>query len=318
MIVHQVEAVVLRTWPVHEADQIVSLFTRDFGKIKGVAKSAARSRRRFGGALEPMTHVRAHYAEKPTQELVRLDSFEILHSPLAEPVDYARAAALAFFAEVLEQTLPDHDPHDVVFRLLLSVLEQTRVDHIWMPITYFALWTTRLMGWLPDLSRCLFCGASLAGQPAYFRFSSDGLVCVEHRQVGENGSHGATLTPDSQIWRFECFVPRHPPLRPNPGPAAAAPTSAASPSKVWSATWSENSPPSPPSPASAVGRNGKEAGDLFSLLGMRASSSSRRSDALYQGTTSVGPLRPKKSGLYILRKSCDPEGTAESPGRSPG
>jgi DNA repair protein RecO (recombination protein O) len=190
MSVHQVEAVVLRTWPIHEADQIVSLFTRDYGKIKGVAKAAAKSRRRFGGALEPMTYVRAHYAEKPSQELVRLDSFDILHSPLAEPVDYARAAALAFFAEVLEQTLPDHDPHDLVFRLLLSVLEQTRVDQIWMPITYFALWTTRLMGWLPDLSRCLRCGVSLAGQPAYFHFSSDGLVCVEHRHGGEGVTRG--------------------------------------------------------------------------------------------------------------------------------
>ncbi len=205
MTVHQVEAVVLRTWPIHEADQIVSLFTRDFGKIKGVAKSAARSRRRFGGALEPMTHVRAHYAEKPSQELVRLDSFEILHSPLAEPVDYARATALAFFAEVLEQTLPDHDPHDVVFRLLLSVLEQTRVNHIWMPITYFALWTTRLMGWLPDLSRCLFCGALLAGQPAYFHFFSDGLACVDHKQVGDNSSQGAMLTPDSQVLALRIF-----------------------------------------------------------------------------------------------------------------
>jgi DNA repair protein RecO (recombination protein O) len=218
MSVHQVEAVVLRTWPIHEADQIVSLFTRDFGKIKGVAKSAARSRRRFGGALEPMTHVRAHYAEKPSQELVRLDSFEILHSPLAEPVDYARATALAFFAEVLEQTLPDHDPHDVVFRLLLSVLEQTRVDHIWMPITYFALWTTRLMGWLPDLSRCLFCGASLAGQPAYFHFFSDGLVCVEHKQMGDNSAHGATLTPDSQVLAVRIFriVAPQPRGRPSP------------------------------------------------------------------------------------------------------
>ena len=201
MSVNQVEAVVLRTWPIHEADQIVSLFTRDYGKIKGVAKAAAKSRRRFGGALEPMTHVRAHYAERPSQELVRLDSFDILHSPLAEPVDYARAAALAFFAEVLEQTLPDHDPHDLVFRLLLSVLEQTRVDHIWMPITYFALWTTRLMGWLPDLSRCLLCGVSLAGQPAYFHFSSDGLVCVEHRHGGE----GVTLTPDSQMLAVRMF-----------------------------------------------------------------------------------------------------------------
>jgi DNA repair protein RecO (recombination protein O) len=205
MIAHQVEAIVLRTWPIHEADQIVSLFTRDYGKIKGVAKAAARSRRRFGGALEPMTHVRAHYAEKPSQELVRLDSFDILHSPLAEPVDYARAAALAFFAEVLEQTLPDHDPHDAVFRLLLSVLEQTRVNHIWMPITYFALWTTRLMGWLPDLSRCLICGEALTGQPAYFHSFSDGLVCATHRQVGENGSLGALLAPDSQVLAVKIF-----------------------------------------------------------------------------------------------------------------
>jgi DNA repair protein RecO (recombination protein O) len=199
----QAEAVVLRTWPIHEADQIVSLFTRDYGKIKGVAKSAARSRRRFGGALEPMTQVRAHYAEKPSQELVRLDSFEILRSPLAEPVDYARATALAFFAEVLERTLPDHDPHDAVFRLLLSVLEQTRVGHIWMPLTYFALWTTRLMGWLPDLSHCLLCGVALSGQPAYFRFSSDGLFCADHRQ-GE-GSNGAALAPDSQMLAIRMF-----------------------------------------------------------------------------------------------------------------
>ena len=53
MIVRQVEAVVLRTWPIHEADQIVSLFTRDYGKIKGVAKSAARSRRRLAAPLSP-------------------------------------------------------------------------------------------------------------------------------------------------------------------------------------------------------------------------------------------------------------------------
>jgi DNA repair protein RecO (recombination protein O) len=92
-----------------------------------------------------------------------------------------------------------------VFRLLLSVLEQTRVDHIWMPITYFALWTTRLMGWLPDLGRCLLCGVSLAGQAAYFHFSSDGLVCGEHRHGGENGSFAVSLTPDSQMLAVRIF-----------------------------------------------------------------------------------------------------------------
>jgi DNA repair protein RecO (recombination protein O) len=193
VIAHQVEAIVLRTWPIHEADQIVSLFTRDFGKIKGVAKAAARSRRRFGGAMEPMTHVRASYAEKPRQELVRLDSFDIVTSPLSAPIDYARAAALAFFSEVLEETLPDHDPHDAVFRLLVAVLSFTRNGSIWMPVTYFALWTTRLMGWLPELTSCVHCGAALTGQPAYFHPQIDGLFCAQHRRAGS-----FTLSMESQ------------------------------------------------------------------------------------------------------------------------
>ena len=193
MAVQQAEAVVLRTWLLHEADQIVSLFTREQGKIKGIAKSAAKSRRRFGGALEPMTHVRASFLEKPKQELVRLDFCEILRSPMREPVDYARLSALAFYAEVLDETLADHDPNDPVFRLLLSVLDATHSGQVWLPVTYFALWMTRLMGWLPDLLHCLQCGKPFAGEPAYFHSMRDGLFCKEHRQLA-----GRALTPESQ------------------------------------------------------------------------------------------------------------------------
>src|ERR1039458_3225197 len=119
------EAVVLRTWPVNEADLIVSFFTRDYGRVKGVAKSALKSRKRFGGALEPMTVARAWFAERPRQELVRLDQLEILRSPLSAPVDHTRMAVLSFYAEVLDEILPERDPQDAVFRLLVSVLEQT-------------------------------------------------------------------------------------------------------------------------------------------------------------------------------------------------
>jgi DNA repair protein RecO (recombination protein O) len=187
------EAVVLRTWPIQEADQIVSLFTREQGKVKGVAKSAAKSRRRFGGALEPMTYVRASYLERPRQELVRLDFFEILRSPLSVPVDYTRLAALAFFAEVVDETQADHDPNDAVFRLLLAVLEAAESGEIWMPVTYFALWMARLMGWLPELRHCLLCGEAFAGEPAYFHALSDGLVCVHHRRLASG-----TLAAESQ------------------------------------------------------------------------------------------------------------------------
>src|SRR6202008_3112478 len=98
MAVMTSEAVVLRTWPVHESDLIVSFFTRDYGKMRGVAKSALKSRKRFGGALEPMTEARAWFAERPRQELVRLDQLEIVRSPLALPVDATRLGVLSFYA----------------------------------------------------------------------------------------------------------------------------------------------------------------------------------------------------------------------------
>src|SRR5882757_7515212 len=167
MIQHVGEAIVLRTWPFHEADLLVSLFTRDQGRVRGVARHARGSRRRFGGALEPMTHVRASYAEKPRQELVRLDAFEILSSPLTRPIDYARTAALELVAEVLEE-LPEGGVDDAVFRLAVAVAAEMQVGRVGVPVTYFCLWMSRLMGWMPELGRCSVCGTDLRGARVWY------------------------------------------------------------------------------------------------------------------------------------------------------
>jgi DNA repair protein RecO (recombination protein O) len=202
------EAVVLRTWPVHEADLIVSLFTREYGKLRGVAKSASKSRRRFGGALEPMTQARAWFVERPGQELARLDQLEILRSPLSAPVDQARLTVLSFFAEVLEEALPEHDPQETVFRLLVSVLEHTTAvqsenTQPWMALTYFSLWMTRLMGLLPDIAHCTACGEALTPPEVFFHRHADGLFCAVHR----NGSAGA-MSADS--WQLAMRMMRAP------------------------------------------------------------------------------------------------------------
>jgi DNA repair protein RecO (recombination protein O) len=186
------EAVILRTWPVHEADLIVSFFTRDYGRVRGVAKSALKSRKRFGGALEPMTVARAWFAERPRQELVRLDRLEIVSSPLSAPVDLARMAVLSFFAEVLDEALPEHDPQETVFRLLLAVLDQTTVEQPWMPLTFFSLWMTRLMGLLPDIAHCTVCREALIAGQTSFNALGDGLFCPTHR----NGN-SSELSADS-------------------------------------------------------------------------------------------------------------------------
>ena len=202
------EAVVLRSWPVHESDLIVSFFTRDYGRMRGVAKAALKSRKRFGGALEPMTLARAWFAERPRQELVRLDQLEILRSPLSATVDQARMAVLSFYAEVLDEALPERDPQDAVFRLLVGVLEQTasaksETVQPWMALTYFSLWMTRLMGLLPDIGRCIVCGDALEATEVSFSQYADGLFCALHR----NGSASA-LSADS--WHLAQRMLRQP------------------------------------------------------------------------------------------------------------
>ncbi len=201
MIQRQTEAIVLRAWPFQEADLLVSLFTREQGRIKGVARHAMRSRRRFGGALEPMTHVRATYAERPRQELVRLDAFEILSSPLSRPIDYARTAALQMVAEVLEEALPEQAPEDAVFRLALAVLEEVQVGRVSLPITYFALWMNRLMGWMPELGHCVVCGLDLRGGTAWYSPTGDGLTCPDDRHNGSIALSAESAAIATRIFR---------------------------------------------------------------------------------------------------------------------
>src|ERR1700758_5537451 len=200
MALRESEAIVLRSYPLREADLLVTLFTRVEGKIRGVARSAKKSKRRFGGALEPLTYVRAYYEDRQGQELTRLDSCEVIESPLASEVSYPRAVALAHVAELLDELLPDREANDAVFRLALSVLAGLRGPAGWMPVTYFQLWMTRLMGYLPDLSECITCGRVLNGNRAFFHALADGLMCLDDKRLASS-----EISNDSRLLAAQMF-----------------------------------------------------------------------------------------------------------------
>lgn len=203
------EAIVLRTYPLREADLLVTLFTRSEGKVRGVARSAKKSKKRFGGALEPLTYVRAFYEDREGQELARLNSLEVLESPLASEVTYPRATALAHVAELLDELLPDREPNDAVFRLALSVLGNLRGGKIWGPVTYFELWLSRLTGFLPDLSQCMVCGEVLNGNRAFYHALADGLVCAADKRLASSEMSGESRLLAAQMFRapLETFAP---------------------------------------------------------------------------------------------------------------
>jgi len=189
------EALVLQTYPLKEADLVVSFLTRDQGKLRGVAKRARRPKNRFGAGLERLSHVRIEYFQRETRELVNLDSCELIQSQFGLLADYQAGVALDYFAEVAEQMLPAAEPSEKFFRLLLAVLESMRgaaPGAVARAVDYFSLWAVRFSGWLPDLRVCLGCGSVLDDpehpERAFFSRGQAGLMCANCRRALGGGN----------------------------------------------------------------------------------------------------------------------------------
>ena len=146
MPLHTTDALILRTYKLGESDRIVVFLTRDRGKKRGVAKNARQSRRRFGGALEPMTYGRVGYVERERRELVRLDYVEQLRSPLSA-VDGEALWYVSYFAELIDEWAQEADPNETLFRLGVSMVDAIAIGVPIEPLArYFEYWLLRLQG----------------------------------------------------------------------------------------------------------------------------------------------------------------------------
>jgi DNA repair protein RecO (recombination protein O) len=148
------ESFVLRTYPFREADLIVSFFTRDQGKLRGVAKRARRPKSSFGAGLERLSLVRVTYLQRENRDLVSLFTSELIRSPFTLQTAYETGVGLDYIAEVAELLLPEGEVNEKFFRLILAVtgyLFDKPVCGLWPAVTYFGLWAVRLSGILPDV-----------------------------------------------------------------------------------------------------------------------------------------------------------------------
>jgi DNA repair protein RecO (recombination protein O) len=140
------DALILRTYKLGESDRLVVFLTRDRGKKRGVAKNARQSRRRFGGALEPMTCVRVGYVERERRELVSVNFAEAFRSPLSA-LDGQALAYVGYFAELIDEWAPDSDPNETLFRLGAATVEAMAAGVPIEPLArYFEYWLLRLQG----------------------------------------------------------------------------------------------------------------------------------------------------------------------------
>ena len=146
MPAYTTDALILRTYKLGESDRIVVFLTRDRGKKRGVARNARQSRRRFGGALEPMTLGRVGYVEHERRELVHLQYVEPVRSPLSVR-DVEALGYVEYFAELIDEWSPEADPGETMFRLGASIVDALAAGVPVDPLArYFEFWLLKLQG----------------------------------------------------------------------------------------------------------------------------------------------------------------------------
>jgi DNA repair protein RecO (recombination protein O) len=185
MPARETEAIILKTFPLGEADRLVSFYGRASGRLRGVAAGARRIKNRYGSTLEVLSHVQLRYVERETRDLVRIQECELLESFHRAQSDYGLSTGLALISEIAERTLPEQEVGEPMFRLLLLAAREVERRGSWeLPLAYFTFWTVKLGGYLPPLARCASCGRGLVEQPGFHFGQSSGLSCENCRQPG--------------------------------------------------------------------------------------------------------------------------------------
>lgn len=152
-------AIVLRSWAYGESDKIVSFLTRDFGKIRGIAKGAKRSRKRFLNVLEPFTLVQLRFQERPHSALAFVHSCDWVYVFREIARDLAKIAHASYLVEITDELTRDGDDSLSLFEHLRSGLRFLE-GNAPAPefLTAFELTLLRLAGFQPILDQCQRCG----------------------------------------------------------------------------------------------------------------------------------------------------------------
>ena len=178
MKIARTEAIVLHTFPARERDKMVVFLTPEHGKLKGWAYGARAIRSRFGAALEPLAKIRVGYREKENDEVVRIESADLIRSLFPAQQQLAASIAASYIAETIDTFAQASDPAELLYRLLdtssAALLDGAAPLAV---VTYVEVWTLRLGGVFPSVRDCFECGSALA-RPLRFDDVRQGFVCT--------------------------------------------------------------------------------------------------------------------------------------------
>ncbi len=181
MTTHISPAIIMRTWEFGESDLIISFFTSEGGRLKGVAKGARKSRKRFSNCLDLFCLTRLEYERRREEGLYFLHSGRLIHAFPGLRSDFSSLSLASYMIELTEILFPIGVTAKRMFELLQGSFsdlnEGNNIDELRILFESKAM---ALGGYGIDLSRCCHCGRPYKGEGrAVFKQSRGGIACLK-------------------------------------------------------------------------------------------------------------------------------------------
>jgi len=180
MSIHKTEAFIIKTVPFRSSSLIVTCFTKQFGKVRGIAKGVHREREIRQAGYELFNRVEIVFYEKKRSDLHLITEAEILDSHDAMRNRLEGIAYASYFCELADELTEIHDPHPKLFDLLKAGFHFLPVISPGILTPLFEIQLVREMGWIPFLDSCLGCGMKPL-EKGFFSIRHGAIFCEKCR-----------------------------------------------------------------------------------------------------------------------------------------
>lgn len=211
-------AIVLRSWPFGESDKIVTFLTEAHGKVTGIAKGAARSRRRFVNVLEPFSLVSLRFQERPHSGLVFVQACDPIRFLKSLTASLEKIAYASYLVEIVDGLAGEREENRRLFEHLKEGLVFVEEHGPSLPfLTFFELRLLKLSGYEPLLEHCRRCAREFrSGSHSPWSFSppDGGVLCGACSGLKREAIRlsGETLRAWIELQRANIVRPHHLPL----------------------------------------------------------------------------------------------------------
>ena len=174
----KVEAVVLRHSDYGEADRLLTIFTREQGKLRAIAKGVRKMQSRKAGHLEPFTQVALMLAQGHDLWIVtQAEAIESLQ-PLRD--DLTRIGYAGYVVELLDRFTYEEGQNWQLYQLLVETLKRlSQEEEAFVPVRYYEMRLLDLLGFRPMLFECALCGKTIQPEDQYFSAERGGVLCPD-------------------------------------------------------------------------------------------------------------------------------------------